>query len=159
LTEYDLQVQLVDYMIENFPQVTFRSDLGGVRLHRGLIQKVSKLFRGSKKQGPKVPFPDFGIYEPRGGWFALFIEIKVSKSRYCIGKNPLQKVLRVDDAHIAEQAEMALKLRNIGYYADFAGGWGEVRSLVEWYLLDLEQQTGRPIWPYSVLRGGDVKTK
>ncbi len=161
-TEYDLQVMLVDYLIKNYPSVIFRSDLGGIRLPPGLANKVRKLSVGSAKkiphthggepkkedQGEKIAYPDFFIAEPMGGWFGLYIELKREKRGYCKGKNPLDKTLK-NDEHVREQAEVLLRLRNKGYYADFAGGWAEILSIVEWYLR-LEKGNEKLCWPYSV---------
>jgi len=160
-TEYDLQVRLVDYLLENYPSIIFRSDLGGIRLPPGLANKVKKLSVGSAKsiphrhggepQGKKIAYPDFFIAEPMGGWFGLFIELKRQKSGYCKGKNPLDKQLK-NSEHVREQAEILLKLRKKGYYADFVGGWAEIRHLVDWYLgLRETTKVFKPsTWPFSV---------
>lgn len=157
-TEYDLQVMLVDHLLKNYPSVIFRSDLGGIRLPPGLIKKVNRLSVGSAKrkedQGEKIAYPDFFIAEPIGGWFGLYIELKREKRGYCAGKNPLYKQLK-NDEHVREQAEVLLRLREKGYYADFAGGWAEVRHLVDWYMMGLREPTKflKPsIWPFSVFK-------
>ena len=165
-TEYDLQVRLVDYLLENYPSVIFRSDLGGIRLPPVLANKVRKLSIGSAKRipythggepedrGKKIAYPDFFIAEPLGGWYGLFIELKRQKSGYCKGKNPLDKQLK-NDEHVREQAEVLLRLREKGYYSDFAGGWAEILSIVEWYL-GLRETTKvfkSSIWPFSVFKG------
>lgn len=153
-TEYDLQVMLVDYLLVNYPDVIFRSDLGGIRLPPGLIKKVNRLSVGSAKkkedQGKKIAYPDFFIAEPMGGWFGLYIELKREKRGYCKGENPLDKQLK-NDEHVREQAEVLLRLREKGYYADFAGGIAEARHLVDWYL-GLNYIYDTPLWPYTVLK-------
>ena len=155
MKEFDLQVMVVDFMIENYPDVKFRSDLGGVRLNAGLAQKVAKLNRGTPTRNPenkrqliypleRVAFPDFQVLRPRGRWHALFIELKAKPSGYKYVKGSL----RVKDAHVVEQYNYGIGLRKDGYYSDFAGGAGEVFSLLRWYLSgDLSQD----YWPYSIL--------
>lgn len=153
-TEYDLQLKLVDYLIANYPDVIFRSDLGGIRLSPGLAEKVKKLAVGDKprkelKELKSIAYPDFFVAEARGGWFGLYIELKRQKSGYCRGKNPLDKQLN-NDEHVREQAAVLLRLREKGYYADFAGGIAEIIHLVDWYL-GLVWETSSPLWPYTVL--------
>lgn len=157
-TEYDLQLKLVDYLIANYPDVIFRSDLGGIRLPPGLTVKVKKLAVGNKsgkelKETKSIAYPDFFIVEARGGWFGLFIELKREKSGYCKGKNPLDKQLK-NNEHIREQAEVLLRLREKRYYADFAGGISEIIHLVDWYLgLRETTKTFMPtLWKYTVLK-------
>lgn len=151
-TEWDLQLLLVDYLLEHYPSVIFRSDLGGIRLPPGLANKVKKLSRGSKSRGEKVPYPDFFIAEPRLGWCGLYIELKRTTSQYAIGKNPKLLVLKSSDKHITEQAQMLRDLRAKKYCAEFAGGWANIRSLVNWYLKLSVEGDGYPCWPYTVFR-------
>ena len=69
------------YVLLTYPKVIISSDLGGLPLSMGLLAKVNKLKRGSKKQGPKFLFPDFSFpYEARGGWFSFSIELKATQS-------------------------------------------------------------------------------
>lgn len=155
-TEYDLQLKLVDYLIKNYPDVIFRSDLGGVRLSPGLATKIKKLAVGNKlrkelKEIKSIAYPDFFIAEARGGWYGLFIELKRQRSGYAIGKNPLNRQLK-NDEHVREQAEVLLRLRERGYYADFSGGWGEILSIVEWYLNLKKFERFKSYWPFSVFK-------
>ncbi len=152
--EYDLQVKLVDYLLENYPYVVFRSDLGGIRLPPGLAKKVKKLACGSKGQGEKIAYPDFFIAEPRSGWYGLYIELKFKTSYYAIGKNPKMYVLRISDEHITEQADVLRILRDKGYCGEFAGGWANLIHLVDWYLSLPKnvEKINRPCWPFTVFR-------
>lgn len=156
LKEFDLQVEVVDWLIKNYPHVKFRSDLGGVRLPPGLAQKISKLNRGTPTRNPenkrqliypleRVAFPDFQVLKPRGRWHGLFIELKAKPSGYKLKKGDL----RVKDAHVVEQYKYCMGLRRDGYYADFAGGAGEVFSLLRWYL---DGDMSQDYWPYSILQ-------
>ena len=153
-TENDLQLDLVDHLIEKHPAVIFRSDLGGIRLPPGLIKKVKKLSRGRESQGAKIPYPDFFIAEPRSGWCGLYIELKRRTREYAVGKNLMLLVLKVDE-HTTEQASILRKLRAKGYCAEFAGGWANIKHLVEWYLslpATVRLEGDRPCWPFTVFR-------
>jgi len=159
-TEYQLQLRLVDYLIKEYPDVIFRSDLGGVRLSPGLFDKVKRLAVGNKsrkelREIKSISYPDFFIAEARGGWHGLYIELKRQKSGYCKGKNPLDKELK-NDEHVREQADVLLRLREKGYYSDFAGGIAEIFSLVEWYLNQNESERFKSYWPYSVFEEGRI---
>lgn len=148
--EFQLQLCLVDFLLDAYPNVIFRSDLGGIRLPPGLAKKVKKLSVGSKGQGEKVPYPDFFIAEPRGGWSGLYIELKRLSKFYTNGSYGF-RVLK-DDKHIREQAVVLARLRNKGFYADFAGGRGEIFHLAKWYLsLTCDN---KPYWPFSIFKGG-----
>ena len=157
-TEYDLQLKLIDYLIANYPDVIFRSDLGGIRLSPGLFDKVKRLAVGNKsrkelKEIKSIAYPDFFIAEMRGGWAGCYIELKRQTSGYAKGKNPLNRELKNDD-HVREQAEVLMRLREKGYYADFAGGLAEIIHLVDWYLNLVPYPRGKFYWPYSVFAEG-----
>ena len=128
--EYDLQLQLVDYVIDKYPNVILSSDLGGIRLPIGLLVKINKLKWGSNKQGQRFLFPDFSLpYEARGGWYSLSIELKESKASY-----RLKSGLIRNNKHIQEQAQALKEIRGKNHYGDFAGGFDEATSLVDWYM-------------------------
>jgi len=102
--------------------VIFNSDMSGVRLHLGLQAKMSRLrsHRG---------MPDLMIYEKRGNFGALFLELKPDGTR----------ILRKDkqltaNVHIREQAEILMKLTLKGYCANFAVGIDEAMAVINWYL-------------------------
>ena len=82
-----------------------------------------------KKLRSSRGFPDITLYEPRDRYSALFIELKRTG----------EKVFRKDgsiytNTHLQEQHDMILKLRERGYYADFAIGFDKAKKLVDWYL-------------------------
>ena len=113
---------LCTYMRYKHPKVIFNTDLSGIRLTQKQAGKVKKL-RSSRG------FPDITIYEPRGRYLGLFIELKRT------GEHVYKKdgKLRAN-THLKEQHDMILKLRERGYYADFAIGFDNAVKLVDWYL-------------------------
>ena len=67
--EENLQIAVCNYLRAQYPKVLFNSDLSGIKLTMGQAVKAKKL-RSSKG------FPDLVIYEPRGNYHALFLELK-----------------------------------------------------------------------------------
>jgi hypothetical protein len=74
-------------------------------------------------------FPDIVIYEPKGDYHGLFIELKVE------GVKLFKKdgITFVSD-HIYEQNIMIMDLRRKGYFADFAIGFDQAKARIDWYM-------------------------
>lgn len=73
-------------------------------------------------------FPDLVIYEPRRGFYGLFLELKRTG----------EKIHRRDgtiraDQHLQEQSEMLQALETRGYCARFAIGYTEAKTIIDWY--------------------------
>lgn len=120
--EETLHAGVAKYLRLQYPWALFNSDMSGVRLHRGLQAKVARL-RSSRGM------PDIMIFEPREQWYGLFIELKATDTRLLLKDGTLTK-----NAHIQEQASLMRQLRDRGYLATFARGFGETRVLIDWYL-------------------------
>ena len=71
--------------------------------------------------------PDLTIHEPKKGYHALFIELKVETPYKLNGE--LKK-----DAHLEGQAESMELLRQKGYWADFRWTFEEAKKIIDWYL-------------------------
>ena len=95
--------------------------MSGVKLTKFQAVKASKL-RSSRA------FPDLVIYEPRGNYHGLFIELKAEGTR--LYKRNLTPVTE----HIKEQLNMLDKLYERGYCARFAVGFDEAKKLIDEYL-------------------------
>ena len=126
-TEYSLQLAICNYLKVQYPDVMFRSDLGGIRLTPGLAAKAKSLQHGRG-------FPDLFIPEPRldpTGWplYGLFVEIKVEGTK--IHK---KDGINFTTPHIREQAEMLVNLTSKGYFARFGIGFDKCKELIDWYL-------------------------
>ena len=120
--EYQIQAQVAEYMRWKYPDVLFRSDLGGIKLTMGQAVKVKRLQAGRA-------FPDMFIVQPRGGYYGLFGEIKISPDEVYTKKGELRQ-----DVHIQEQWQMILRLRQLGYKADFWCGFDEAKRIIDTYL-------------------------
>jgi len=115
-------MQLAEYMRLQYPQVLFRSDLGGVRLSPGLRMRMARLQSGRS-------WPDFFVAYPSHGYHGLFIEIKKPNTKIYTNKMQL-----VANPHIRAQYAMLQHLFTLGYQAQFGVGFERCKVLVDGYL-------------------------
>ena len=126
MTESSLHRAVCDYIRYQYPRVLFNSDLSGIRLTMGQAVQVKRL-RSSRA------FPDLVIYEPRGRYHGLMLELKLEGTR----------LLKRDGEswatpHIQEQARMIEQLEGRGYSAAFACGFEEAKDIIDAYLRMIE---------------------
>ena len=119
--EENLQIAVCNYLRAQYPKVLFNSDLSGIKLTMGQAVKAKKL-RSSKG------FPDLVIYEPRGNYHALFLELKREGEKITNKKGELKT------DHLREQEEIIQKLNLKGYLACFAIGFDEAKRIIDLYL-------------------------
>ena len=119
--EENLQIAVCNYLRAQYPKVLFNSDLSGIKLTMGQAVKAKKL-RSSKG------FPDLVIYEPRGNYHALFLELKREGEKITNKKGELKT------DHLREQEEIIQKLNLKGYLACFAIGFDEAKKIIDLYL-------------------------
>lgn len=140
MKESDLQVQVADYLRLQYPDVLFHSDFGsGIKLTMGQAAKQKR------QNGGRRAWPDMFIAEPKvetalppsfgfgGGaknaiYHGLFIELKKEGTRI------RKKNGEWASEHIAEQAEVLLKLRDRGYKAELAVGFDAAKRIIDEYL-------------------------
>lgn len=121
-TEYDTHKAVVAYIRENYPFIRYRSDLSGVKLHRGTVNKMSSL-------NDWPGFPDIIIFESRHNSCGLAIELKRE------GENPYRKDGKLkSSSHLKEQASWLDHLLRQGFQAKFATGYHEAIELIDNYL-------------------------
>lgn len=130
-TEYDEQRAIVHYLRYKYPECLFTSDLGGVKLNKGLAVKMAKIrpFRGH---------PDLTVYESRLGFHSLFLELKLPdvKLKY---KEENMGPRGSLDTHQVEQYQYMQKLEKRGFACSFALGFEHAKALLDAYLKeDLE---------------------
>ena len=70
MSEANLQANVVKYLKYQYPQVMYCASLGGQ--YQRYISQRNK----AKSTGYVKGFPDLGVYEAKGGYHGLFIEIK-----------------------------------------------------------------------------------
>ena len=121
--EYNLQVAVCQWLDLQFPSVFYMSDtVASLKLTMGQAMRNKKI----QKDGFKTP--DLIIFEPRGGYFGLFIELKV--------KSPFKKngeLLKSD--HLEGQQKTINDLIERGYYATFATGFDEAIEIIKKYMV------------------------
>jgi hypothetical protein len=125
INEALLQEQVCNYIKLQYPNVLFRSDLGGIRLTMGQAAKV-------KRQQAGRAWPDLFIARPRGDlnrfFSGLFIELKKEGTR--LKKRNGQYA----SPHLQEQADVLIELNACGYKASFAVGFDQAKRLIDDYL-------------------------
>lgn len=120
--EFELQTQICKYLDLQYPDVLYSSDtIGSIRLTGQQAGRNAKI----QKKGFKMP--DLTIHEPKQGYHAMYIELKV--------KTPYKKdgELRKDE-HLEAQAESMEQLRQKGYWADFRWTFEDAKGVIDWYL-------------------------
>lgn len=110
--EEKIQIRVCEYIKENYPDVIFQSDLASGMKLPIWIAAMAKKMRSSKG------LPDMMIFEPRGGYSGLCIELKAEDTVIKTRKGEY-----VSNDHIKEQAEILSRLSLKGYRAVFAVGY------------------------------------
>lgn len=121
-TESLLQQKLSDYIKDKYPSVIFTSESSGIKLTMGQ-SVVAKRCRSSRG------LPDMWIVEPRKGYYGCLIELKREGLLVYKKDGFLAK-----EKHVQEQEEIQYRLRQKGYYCEFAVGLEEGKKIVDWYL-------------------------
>lgn len=118
MTEAQLHKQICQYL--KLKQVCFNTDMSGIKLTIGQAKKMKSL-RSSRA------FPDIVVYEPRGGYGGLFLEVKK--------ETPYKKNGELKSStHLKEQEDMINILNDKGYCASFAWSLDGAIELIERYL-------------------------
>lgn len=120
--ERELHKAVVTYIKMQYPKVLFNTDLSGVFTTPATAKQVSQL-RSRKGH------PDLMIYEPRGGYYGLFVELKANGVKV---HNQNGDIVASD--HIRTQAEYLEELNQRGYMAVFAVGFDAAKRVIDSYL-------------------------
>jgi len=122
-SEKELQKMVCDYLKIAYPKILFNSDMAGaMKLTIGQAVQISKL-RSNKG------FPDIAIYEPRGEYCGMFLEIK--KEGEVLYKRNGEAVTE----HVQEQINCINLLRAKGYIAGFAIGFDQAKTVIDAYMI------------------------
>lgn len=113
-TEAELQTAVVNYIKRRWPYVRYCASLGGQ------YQKHISQRKKAKATGYVAGFPDLQILSARGGYFGLFIEIKLNKNCY-----PSQV-----------QKDWISDLLDRGYYAEVCKGYDQCIETLENYFIN-----------------------
>ena len=120
--EKQLHQSVCDYIRWKYPKVLFFSELSGsMRLSIGQATQLKRL---RSNRG----FPDLICFEPRGGRFGLFIEIKAE------GEVLKKKNGEYKTEHLQEQHDVIVKLNELGYCATFGVGIDDCVLIIDNYM-------------------------
>lgn len=120
MTEKQLHKQICDYIKWQYPDVIFNTDMSGIKLTMGQAAQAKHL-RSSRG------FPDIVIYEPRGIYHGLFLEVKRETPFTKYGKLKSNK-------HLEEQFKMLGKLYKKGYCCYFVWDFDRAKKHIDEYL-------------------------
>ena len=120
--EESVQIQVSNYLKCRYPSVIFTSDSSGVKLNMG----QAKVLKAMRCEGAKIP--DMLIFEPRGKYKGLFLELKREG----------EKVFKADGSpyagHLYEQWKTLERLKEKGYQACFAIGVDDAIAIIDGYM-------------------------
>lgn len=122
-SEKELHKSVVRYVELQHKGVILVSDGNGVRLTMGQSRQAKAL---------RLPHdgghPDIFIFEPRGRYHGLFIELKAEN------KNPFKKngELKANE-HLLKQHKIHAQLRVKGYCGGFAAGFDAAKAMIDDY--------------------------
>jgi len=123
MTEKSLHEAVCDYIRLQYPNARFKTDLSGASL-LGRKAKAHKKRVNASHNG----FPDLIIYERRGAYCGLALELKAE------GKSPFKKdgSLKKDE-HLEAQSWWLYALAECGFKATFATGFDEAKVEIDQY--------------------------
>lgn len=122
LSEEEIYFKIADYLDEHYPGVLYHFDFGsGTYLSKS--QRIRQV-RMNRRRG----FPDLFIYEPKGKYKGLAIEIKRENTNLYNKKGILAT------EHIQEQMICLDVLNMKGYYAVFGIGFEDCKLIIDEYL-------------------------
>ena len=122
--EEDVHGSVCDYVNMVYPDVIFTSDASGLRLAMGLRKRWARLRSDSG-------LPDLMIFEPRGKYCGLFLELKKADDDTVFSKKD-GSLLK--NKHTIEQAMILDRLKYKGYATYFAIGSKAAIDIIEDYM-------------------------
>lgn len=120
--EFQIQAAVCKYLRAKYPNVGFVSSAEGA-----LNLTMGQAMRNKSVQCPGFAVPDIVIYAKRGGFGALFIELK-AKTIY-----RKDGVTLLANKHVENQLRSIRKLRADGFKAEFACSYEEAIAQIEAY--------------------------
>lgn len=117
-----MQQQVCDYIRLRYPGAIFRSDYAS-----GLRLTMNQAIEHKRLQSSRA-WPDLIIYEPRGLYQGLALELKREDVKVYKADGTLRS-----DPHLQEQADMLTSLFKRGYKAQFACGFEAAVTAIDGY--------------------------
>ncbi len=123
MTEADVQLHVCQYLRLQYPQVLFRSDYAS-----GLKLTMYQAKRHASLQSGRA-WPDLMLYEPRGNFVGLALELKRDGTTILKRNGEL-----VSSPHIQEQAHTLKTLAKCGWMGQFAIGFEQAKHFIDQYM-------------------------
>lgn len=111
-----------EYLRMQYPDVYFTMDFSGLRLPIGLAVKA-------QKQRSKHKLLDLMIFEPRGDYNGLVLELKDGVDKVLTKKGEFRNT-----EHVKEQNKSIEHLRSKGYYCQYAFSFEDAKQLIDIYM-------------------------
>lgn len=120
--ETKLQIEVCEFLQDNYPSVVFHSDLSA-----GAALSIGQAVMNKRLQFSNG-MPDLYILEPRNGFSGLMLELKRE------GFKLMKKDASWSDERVEKQSIILAFLRSKGYRAEFAIGLAEAKRIINLYL-------------------------
>ena len=124
-TEQHIAWAVAEYLTLKYPDVVYRFDIAA-----DLYMTPGQANIIKNKLLHQRGFPDLTIFEPRGKYHGLMIEIKKDTAEVYKKSDGMIRQSR----HIREQSEMLTRLTKKGYYATFGLGLNDCIQVIDRYL-------------------------
>lgn len=122
--EFELQKQVCQYLRLQYPSVLFMTDtIAAVKL------TIPQSLRNKSVQKTDFKCPDLIIFEKRGSFGGLFLELKVER--------PFKKdgqIKASQNDHLLLQYKTLQNLKGKGYFAEFAWTFEMCKDYIDKYL-------------------------
>ena len=132
--EKKIQTDLSDWIKDTYPELEFFNDIAsGMKLTIGQAV-LAQRWRSSPS------FPDTYILEPRKGYAALFLELKICHEDVYLMNGEISS-----KKHIQAQNKKHIKLREKGFLTVFSPGLRYSKELIRWYMDDSRDGEPMPV--------------
>jgi hypothetical protein len=118
MSEHDEQVSVIDYLQKAYPSVLVFSIPNGAHLAGSIGQRAAAMNK-LKSEGLLPGVSDLEIFEPRGGYSCMFLEMKKKGGGNGASDNQLWFIRQVSER---------------GAFGVVANGFDEARPLIDDYL-------------------------
>ncbi len=130
-SETQLQIAISNWLRSRHPDILFVGDQAGVNKSRTARTQQSAMRSGRG-------WPDLFIATASNGYHGCFLELKTDKAPLFKKDGSL-----VADKHVRAQSEVLRRLRNEGYFAEFAQGFDDaIRKITDYLAYKPDLTTG-----------------
>ena len=120
--ESKIHIAICDYLRLQYPSVIFTSEAGGIYTTMNQARLI-------KRTRSCTGIPDLLIFEPRGEYCGLFLEIKANGTTIYKKNGEFVK-----NDHLNNQREVLQKLMNKGYSCFFVIGFDNAKHIIDNYM-------------------------